>query len=176
MFIYLNRTGYNGLFRVNSKGMFNVPPGAYDNPGICDATNLERVSTTLSQLDVEIEHLSFLQMLGAAEAGDFVYFDPPYAPLSTTAQFTSYTAAGFTGNDQQQLQREMIRLAEKQCYVLLSNSAAPEIRALYDENPDARRVRLEAHLVPARRAINSNASRRGYVEEYIITNLPERST
>ena len=174
MFIYLNRTGYNGLFRLNSSGLFNVPRGRYKNPRICDEDNLRRVSSTLSELSVTIEHASFDAVLRSARAGDFIYFDPPYAPLSTTAQFTSYTSDGFGGKDQRHLQQVLIALAKKGCHVLLSNSTAPEIAALYDGNANALNAGIRAHRVPARRAINSNASRRGHVEEYIITNLPRR--
>ena len=176
MFIYLNRTGYNGLFRLNSSGLFNVPQGKYKNPRICDEDNLRRVSSTLSALSVEIEHASFDAVLQAARAGDFIYFDPPYAPLSTTAHFTSYTSDGFGGEDQQNLQRVLIDLAKRRCHVLLSNSTAPQIAALYDGNAEAERVGLRAHTVPARRAINSNAARRGHVDEYIITNVPRRTS
>ena len=174
MFIYLNRTGYNGLFRLNSRGLFNVPRGKYKNPRICDEDNLRRVSTTLSALSVSVEHHSFDAVLHTARTGDFIYFDPPYAPLSTTARFTSYTSDGFSAEDQRRLQQVVIELAGKGCHVLLSNSTAPEIAALYDGNPAAERVGLVAHTGPARRAINSNASRRGDVQEYVITNLPRR--
>ena len=175
MLIYLNRTGYNGLFRLNSSGLFNVPRGRYKNPGICNEDNLRRVSSTLSELSVKIEHASFDAVLQSARTGDFLYFDPPYAPLSATAQFTSYTSDGFGGEDQQRLQRVLIELADRKCHVLLSNSTAPQIAALYDGNTEAEKVGLRAHTVPARRAINSNAARRGHVDEYIITNLPRRA-
>ena len=174
-FIYLNRTGYNGLFRLNSRGLFNVPCGRYKNPRICDEDNLRRVSSTLSALSVRVEHASFAAVLRSARKGDFVYFDPPYAPLSTTAQFTSYTSGGFGADDQRRLQRVVVALAAKGCHVLLSNSTAPEIEALYDGNREARKVGLRAHTVAARRAINSNAARRGGVDEYVITNLPRRT-
>ena len=175
MFIYLNRTGYNGLFRLNSSGLFNVPRGRYRNPRICDEDNLRRVSSTLSRLSAQIEHASFDTVLQTAHAGDFIYFDPPYAPLSSTAHFTSYTSGGFGNEDQERLQQVMVELAKRKCHVVLSNSTAPEIAALYDGNAAAERVRLEAHKVPARRAINSNAARRGHVDEYIITNVPRRA-
>ncbi len=174
-FIYLNRTGYNGLFRLNSTGLFNVPRGRYKNPRICDEANLRRVSSTLSALSATIEHASFDAVLHCASAGDFVYFDPPYAPLSATAQFTSYTADGFGVEDQQRLQQVLIELAKRKCHVLLSNSTAPQIACLYDGNADAEKAGLRAHKVPARRAINSKASRRGHVLEYIITNVPRRT-
>ena len=176
MFIYLNRTGYNGLFRLNSTGLFNVPRGRYKNPRICDEDNLRRVSSTLSALSARIEHASFDAVLQSARAGDLVYFDPPYAPLSTTARFTSYTSDGFGSRDQRYLQQVLIELARRKCHVVLSNSTAPEIAGLYDGNKDAERVGLRAHTVPARRAINSDASRRGHVDEYVITNVRRRAT
>jgi DNA adenine methylase len=171
MFIYLNRTGYNGLFRLNSSGWFNVPRGKYKNPKICDEENLRRVSSALSGLSAEIEHASFERVGQLAEPGDFVYFDPPYAPMSGTARFTSYTAGGFGTEDQRKLQQTVFELVGRGCAVVLSNSTAPEIAALYEDNPEAKRLGIKAHTVPARRAINSNAARRGHVDEYIITNV-----
>ena len=176
MFIYLNRTGYNGLFRLNSSGYFNVPRGDYRNPRICDEDNLMRVASTLSQLSAKIERASFESAASLAQAGDFVYFDPPYAPLSATARFTSYTSDGFGERDQRELQRVVFELVRKGCYVVLSNSTAPEIKELYKDNAEAEELHIKAHKVPARRAINSNASRRGHVLEYIITNVPRRTT
>ena len=176
MLIYLNRTGYNGLFRLNSRGQFNVPLGRYKNPRICDEENLLRVSSTLSTLSATIEHGSYDAVLQAARPGDFIYFDPPYAPLSATAQFTSYTSDGFTREDQQHLQQVAIELATRKCLVLLSNSTAPEIATLYDGNADAEKAGLRSHKFPARRAINSNAARRGHVDEYVISNLPRRTS
>ena len=175
MFIYLNRTGYNGLFRLNSRGLFNVPRGRYKNPRICDEENLRRVSAALATLSVTVEPAGFDAVLRTARKGDFIYFDPPYAPLSTTAYFTSYTSSGFDDEDQRRLQQVAVELAAKGCHVLLSNSTAPQIAALYDGNPDAEGAGLAAYTVPARRAINSNASRRGGVQEYVITNLPRRT-
>ncbi|MXY15576.1 MAG: Dam family site-specific DNA-(adenine-N6)-methyltransferase [Acidobacteria bacterium] len=175
MLIYLNRTGYNGLFRLNSKGMFNVPRGRYVKPRICDADNLGRVAAKLSDLAAAIDYQPYRQVLHSAGRGDFIYFDPPYAPLSATARFTSYTAGGFTGADQQQLQQVVVELAERGCHVLLSNSTAPEVAELYDENREALRVGIRAHKVAARRAINSAAARRGAIMEYAITNMPERA-
>ena len=175
MLIYLNRTGYNGLFRLNSKGMFNVPRGRYVNPRICDADNLGRVAATLSELAAAIDYQPYRQVLHAAGRGDFIYFDPPYAPLSATARFTSYTAGGFTSADQRQLQQVVVELAERGCHVLLSNSTAREVTELYDENREALRAGIRAHKVAARRAINSAAARRGAIMEYAITNMPERA-
>lgn len=175
MLIYLNRTGYNGLFRLNSSGLFNVPRGRYKNPRICDEENLRRVSSTLSELSVKIEHLRFETVVKSARKGDFVYFDPPYAPLSATAHFTSYTSDGFDTEDQRELQRVVFELVRKGCHVVLSNSTAPEIKELYRDNAEAERLHIEAHTVPARRAINSKSSHRGHVDEYIITNVPRRA-
>lgn len=175
MFIYLNRTGYNGLFRLNARGGFNVPHGRYVNPRICDAENLRNVSAALTDLSAHVGHEPYRAVLRRARKGDFVYFDPPYAPLSATARFTAYTAGGFGSADQQQLQQVVIRLAARGCHVLLSNSSAREIAELYDDNPDARRVGLRAHRVMARRAINSRSERRGGIPEYAITNVPARA-
>ena len=176
MFIYLNRTGYNGLFRLNSRGHFNVPRGDYRSPRICDEDNLLRVASTLSQLAAKIEHASFEAAVNPAQAGDFVYFDPPYAPMSTTARFTSYTADGFGEEEQQRLQRVIFELADRGCHVVLSNSTAPQIRALYRDSSEAKKLDIDVHIVPARRAINSKASRRGHVDEYIITNVRKQPT
>jgi DNA adenine methylase len=174
MLIYLNRTGYNGLFRLNRRGGFNVPAGRYTNPRICDETTLRAVAAALRQPGVRVLHDSFDTVAGRAQAGDFVYFDPPYAPLSETASFTAYTADGFDAAAQGRLQRVMIDLARRGCHLLLSNSTAPAIRALYGDNGDALTAGLRADTVPARRAINSRAARRGAIKEFLITNLPRR--
>ena len=178
MLVYLNRTGFNGLFRLNSKGKFNVPLGRYANPRICDTENLRNVAAVLSAKTVSIKQVRYVNGLAGATEGDFVYLDPPYAPLSATAQFTSYTSEGFSTADQEQLQQTVIRLATKGCWVLLSNSTAPEVAGLYDGNLDAERADLHAYKIPARRAINSNATCRGQVEdaEYLITNIPQRGS
>ena len=171
MLIYLNRTGFNGLFRVNSRGLFNVPPGRYKNPRICDEHNLRQASDALSALRAEVDYSPYNAVDGVARPGDFVYLDPPYAPLSSTASFTSYTADRFDASDQRRLQEVVIRLSKRHCHVVLSNSTAPEIAALYDGNTEARRAGIRTYRVPARRAINSNAARRGPIEEYVITNV-----
>ena len=176
MLIYLNRTGFNGLFRMNSKGLFNVPLGRYKNPTICDAENLQRVAATLSRRSIAVKQTTYDRVLKTAKPGDFVYLDPPYAPLSSTALFTSYTAEGFSSDDQRQLQRAVVDLARRGIWVLLSNSAAPEVASLYDGNPEAERAGLRAHKVPARRSINSDAAGRGQILEYIITNIPGGET
>ncbi len=171
MLIYLNRTCFNGLFRLNARGQFNVPVGRYVNPRICDEPNLRRVSSILNRPAVMLRHGTFQSACAAAPADAFVYFDPPYAPVSDTAHFRSYTADGFSVADQEALQRLVIELARRGCSVLLSNSVAPQIAALYDDNRGAKRAGLHAHRVPARRAINCDGSARGSVEEYLISNL-----
>jgi DNA adenine methylase len=173
MLIYLNRTGFNGLFRLNARGLFNVPIGRYANPQICDAANLRRVARALSASRARVLQADFSDVLTGAKAGDFLYFDPPYAPLSATALFTSYTAGGFGEQEQVRLRRTVIALAARGCHVLLSNSTAPLIQRLYDGNREAEKVGLRAFRIPARRAINSDASARGQVLEYLITNVPE---
>jgi DNA adenine methylase len=168
MFIYLNRTGFNGLFRVNARGAFNVPAGRYERPRIADRDKLTRVAAALSAPGVELRWGSFESTREFARAGDFLYFDPPYAPLTTTANFTAYTAGGFGANDQAALQRLVILLARRGCHIVLSNSTASAVSALYDRNSDARRAGLRAHRIRARRAINSVPSQRGPVYEYLI--------
>jgi DNA adenine methylase len=171
MLIYLNRTGYNGLFRLNSRGGFNVPVGRYTRVTICDGANLRRLSAALRRAKLTIEVRRFEDALSGGRAGDFVYLDPPYAPVSRTAQFTSYTASGFGSEEQTRLQQAVVRLARLGASVLLSNSTAPDIRRLYANNVEARSAGLKTTTVAARRAINSRASRRGPVREYLITNI-----
>lgn len=173
MFIYLNRTGYNGLFRLNSDGEFNVPAGRYSRPRICDAVNLHRVAAVMGAPEVTVKRSHFQSATDMAEAGDFLYFDPPYAPLSKTARFTAYTAEGFDAAAQHQLRDVLIALATRGCHVVMSNSTAPDIAALYEDNINVKSAGLECHRIPARRAINSNPGRRGAVEEYVITNVAE---
>ena len=173
MLIYLNRTGFNGLFRVNARGGFNVPAGRYPRPKIADRARLTRVAGALSGTGTELICGSFEVVRDKAAAGDFVYFDPPYAPLSRTAAFTSYTALRFDTADQKRLQEVVIDLARRGCHVLLSNSTAGEIAALYETSADAKRAGLRVHRVPARRSINSDASRRGAVDEFLITNIAD---
>jgi DNA adenine methylase len=173
MFIYLNRTGYNGLFRLNSSGDFNVPAGRYHNPKICDEGTLRSVAAVLGSGHVTLGVQSFTEVDRTAAAGDLVYFDPPYAPLSATARFTSYTAAAFSDADQRSLQTVVVRLAGRGCFVIVSNSTAPVVRDLY-EGQEARQAGLRTYRIPARRAINSKAARRGVVDEFVISNVPPR--
>jgi len=171
MLIFLNRTGFNGLFRLNAKGVFNVPHGRNVNPRICDEDNLRGWSRLLRRRGLHLQAAGFETALGGATRNDFVYLDPPYAPLSGTARFTSYTASGFGDEAQKRLQREVLRLTARGASVLLSNSAAPQIRALYARDRRAVKAGLHASTVAARRAINSRATSRGPVREYLITNV-----
>src|SRR5262245_3136722 len=175
MLIFLNRTGFNGLFRLNARGAFNVPHGRNANPRICDADNLRAWSRVLGRPGVHLEVSPFEVMLERPDRGDFVYLDPPYAPVSGTARFTSYTAGGFDAVAQARLQKAVIRLTARGASILLSNSAAPQIRALYARDRRALKAGLQASTVSARRAINSRASSRGPVREYLITNVARRT-
>lgn len=173
MLIYLNRTGFNGLFRLNSRGLFNVPAGRYANPRICDHATLGLASRVLTSTKVELRYESFERVLDRASTGDFVYFDPPYVPLSATSSFTSYTEDGFNADDQRELRDVIVALARRGAHVLLSNSTAPMVHELYT-SADVRRAGIHLHLVLARRAINSCATARGQVFEYLISNIAPR--
>ncbi len=157
--IYLNKTAFNGLYRVNSKDRFNVPFGRYKDPLICDAELLRACSRALQ--GAQIEHEDFTAVLDRAGPGDFVYFDPPYVPLSATSSFTSYTSEGFGIDDQRRLRDVAGKLKRKGAHILLSNSSSPLVHQLYDEG-------FEHREVSARRAINSKGGKRGPVGELII--------
>ncbi|HEY2150619.1 MAG TPA: Dam family site-specific DNA-(adenine-N6)-methyltransferase [Vicinamibacterales bacterium] len=171
MLIYLNRTGFNGLFRVNAQGAFNVPAGRYERPNIANHDQLARVADALADPRVRLVWGSFETVLDIAERGDFIYFDPPYAPLSRTANFTSYTARRFDGDDQARLQQTVIALARRGCHVVVSNSTADEIAALYERSGEARAAGLRTTRVAARRSINRSAVGRGQIEEFLISNV-----
>ena len=173
MFIYLNRTGYNGLFRLNADGRFNVPAGRYARPRIVITERIRAALPALTAPPVRVWCAPFERALATVGRGDFVYLDPPYAPLTTTASFRSYTADGFTGADQRRLRDVVLDLAARGAEILLSNSTAPSVVALYDTR-EARRAGLRCRRVPARRAINSRADRRGPIEELIVSTRPAR--
>jgi len=158
--IYLNKTCFNGLYRVNRKGKFNVPFGRYKNPLICDSANLKVVSAALQ--NVEIVCGDFGKCLEFAKKGDFIYFDPPYQPLSKTSSFTSYTSNSFGEDEQRRLSEVFKELDRRGCKVMLSNSHTKLVESLYEG------FRLETVL--AKRAINSRASGRGPIREYVILN------
>ena len=170
MLIFLNRTGFNGLFRLNRRGGFNVPAGRYTDPRICDETNIRSVAAALRQPRVSIELSTFDQTLAGTKRGDFVYCDPPYAPLSRTSSFAHYTAGGFTSFDQWRLQQAVMAACRRGARVVVSNSSASEIVQAYTDAGSAEGVAGD-QPVPARRAINSRASARGPVDELIISNV-----
>ena len=162
--IYLNKTGYNGLYRVNRQGMFNVPFGRYKSPKYLDKENLMTVSQALQ--NVKVVCVPFETVVDRAKAGDWVYFDPPYVPVSQTANFTSYHANGFGLRDQERLRDVCVELSRKNVYVTLSNSDTDIIRSLYGTAP------FTIDEVLATRAINCNGAKRGKIKELIITNYP----
>ena len=170
MLIFLNRTGFNGLYRLNRRGLFNVPAGRYREPRICDVAHLRHVAETFRRRGTAIEYCPFDAALARAGAGDFVYCDPPYAPLSRTSRFASYTADGFTAFDQRRLQQAVVAACRRGASVVVSNSSAPEIVTVYSSR-EAREAGLSIYRVPARRAINSRASSRGPVDELVISNV-----
>lgn len=157
--IYLNKTGFNGLYRVNKKGEFNTPFGRYTNPTICDEENLRACAAALK--NVEFFSGDFESTMEQAKKGDFCYCDPPYVPVSTTSNFTSYTRDGFTLDDQKRLADCARRLVKRGVHVLLSNSDTPLVRKLY------KGFKLEK--VEAPRRINSKGGKRGNVGELLIS-------
>jgi len=171
MLIYLNRTAFNGLFRLNSDGEFNVPVGRYARPRISDPALVRAVSHALADPLVSLSLRRFETVAQRARAGDLLYFDPPYAPLSDTARFTGYTGRTFTLDDHARLRDVAVTLAVRGCHVMVSNSSAPAIRALYEDDPRVAASGLHVHRLPARRAINSRADARGPVMEFLLTNL-----
>ncbi len=158
--IFLNKAGYNGLFRVNRAGRFNVPFGRYTRPTLCDSENLRACAAALQMARLEVA--SFAWVLDEARAGDFVYFDPPYAPVSDTADFTTYARGGFGREDQRRLADVFAELTRRGVQAMLSNSDVPWLRRLYAGH------RIER--ARASRSINSDPSRRGKVSELIVRN------
>lgn len=162
--IYLNKTCFNGLFRVNSNGQFNVPYGKYKNPTIADIAVISAISTYLNQAQINILNGDFEQAVTTANKGAFIYFDPPYHPLSDTSSFTGYSMDGFGEAEQIRLKQLCDNLTDRGCQILASNSAAPFIKSLYDD------PRYQIIEVKATRAINTVASKRGRINELLIKN------
>lgn len=161
--IYLNKTCFNGLFRVNSQGQFNVPFGRYKNPKILDEVVLKAVNKYFNNNEVRILNQDFEEAVNDARNGDFVYFDPPYDPVSDTASFTGYDINGFNRDEQRRLKRVFDDLTQRGVKCLLSNSATDFILELYgDYQP--------IMIVSASRNINSVADKRGKVSEVLIRN------
>ena len=162
--IYLNKTCFNGLFRVNSNGQFNVPYGNYSNPVIADPAVIRSVSAYLNQRDVRILEGDFAKAVSTARKGSFIYFDPPYHPISDTSSFTGYSVNGFGEKEQIRLKEVCDKLTERGCQVLVSNSSASFIQELYSDS------KYEIVEVKATRAINAVGSKRGRINELLIYN------
>lgn len=160
-FIYLNKTCFNGLYRVNSKGQFNVPIGSYKNPLICNEKDLREISKLLQKDDIATNQ--FYDTVKEAKKGDFIYFDPPYYPLKK-ASFTTYTKDNFLDKEQIKLKELFVELDKKGAKVMLSNSDSPFIKELYKD--------YYINFVKANRMINCNGKDRGKVNEVVITNYP----
>jgi DNA adenine methylase len=161
LFIYLNKTGYNGLWRVNSRGDNNVPAGRYQHPRVVDP-ELVRADAELLRRRARLLVAPFETVLARAGAGDFVYLDPPYHPRSETASFTAYVEGGFGESDHRRLAEVVAQLDRRGCRVLLSNSDGAFVRELYHG--------LDVRGVRATRSINSKAVRRGTITELVIRN------
>ncbi len=162
--IFLNRTCFNGLYRVNSKGKFNVPLGKYSNPNIVNEDNLRSVSRVLQSSKTSIQCCDFEAVLRDAKKGDLVYFDPPYQPVSNTANFTSYTNKDFTYDDLGRLADLCTDLDLKGCKVLLSNSNSKEVADMFSSKP------WKINKIRANRSINSNSQKRTGHFELLIRN------
>jgi len=158
--IYLNKTCFNGLYRLNKKGQFNVPMGKYKNPTICDEDNLRAIHKALE--NVTIVCGDFQDCLKDVEVDDFVYFDPPYHPLSATARFTSYTRDKFTKKDQRRVYGSFRYLSKRECYALLSNSYCDFVLDLYKK--------FYIETIMAKRSINRDADKRGKIREILVMN------
>jgi len=160
--LYLNKTCYNGLFRVNSSGEFNAPFGHYKNPNIINAPVLKAVSKYLNSNEIKFYSKDFESILENVKKGCFVYLDPPYDPISDTANFTGYDKGGFNRNEQIRLKKCCDDLTKRNVKFMLSNSATDFIKELYQD--------YNISIVKANRSVNSNGLKRGAVEEVIVTN------
>lgn len=159
--IFLNKTCYNGLYRVNSKGEFNVPFGRYKNPRILNSDGIQGVSQALKTTKAELNCIDYKDALGSCRKADFVYLDPPYQPPSKTSNFTDYTPGGFSEKDQEELALEFGKLVDRGCTVLLSNSDTALTRHLYRD--------FETTKVAVNRPINSiGTGRKGYKELIVL--------
>ena len=159
-FIYLNKTCFNGLYRVNSKGGFNVPMGSYKNPDIVQEERLRIVSKLLKNVTIKV--MSFEKITNLAKKGDFIYFDPPYYPLKNKKSFTTYTKGVFLEKEQKLLAKVFKNLDKKGCFVMLSNSDTKFIKDLYPK--------YNINFVQATRMINCNGDKRGKINEVVVTN------
>ncbi|MBD2280744.1 MAG: DNA adenine methylase [Dolichospermum sp. DEX189] len=160
--IFLNKTCYNGLFRVNSQGQFNVPFGKYKNPNILDIAVLKAVNKYLNENQVRILNSDFQEAVKDAKRGDFIYLDPPYDPVSETASFTGYDVNGFNKQEQRRLKEVFDDLNSRGCHILLSNACTEFIEDLYKDYLHTK--------ISAIRAINCNGKKRGKVDEILVKN------
>jgi DNA adenine methylase len=160
--IYLNKTDFNGLYRVNSKGHFNVPYGKHENKFVINYDGLKEISEYLNNNLIAITSDDFEKAVESALPGDFIYFDPPYDPVSETSNFTKYTSDGFTKQDQIRLRDCFVKLTERGCKCLLSNAGTDFIKDIYKD--------YNIVEVQANRAINSVGSKRGKVTEVLVMN------
>ncbi|HEV2526143.1 TPA: DNA adenine methylase, partial [Streptococcus pneumoniae] len=160
--LYMLRVNFNGLYRVNSKNQFNVPYGRYKNPKIVDEELISAISVYLNNNQLEIKVGDFEKAIVDVRTGDFVYFDPPYIPLSETSAFTSYTHEGFSFADQVRLRDAFKRLSDTGAYVMLSNSSSALVEELYKD--------FNIHYVEATRTNGAKSSSRGKISEIIVTN------
>lgn len=158
--IFLNRTCFNGLYRVNAKGKFNVPWGSYRNPTLYNRRNLLAVSRLLK--GKQLIFADYRRSLATANFGDFVYLDPPYHPLSETSKFTSYTKENFRDKEQRELAETFRELDRKGVLLMLSNSPTPLVRSLYEG--------YHMETLRAKRAISSNGAGRGAIDELLVMN------
>lgn len=159
--IYLNKTCFNGLFRTNKRGAFNVPEGSYVNPRVVDPDTLRLAAAALT--DAELVHAKFDHLLDSAEADDVIYLDPPYVPLNRTSKFSSYADGAFSLDDQARLASVFRELDARGCLMALSNSDTPEVREMYQG--------YDISPVIAPRAISAKASTRGDITELLIRNV-----
>ncbi len=164
-FIYLNKTCFNGLYRVNKKGYFNTPMGSYKNPNIADSNAILNASEALQS--AIIQQQSFKEILEQVQSSDFVYFDPPYYPLNSTSSFTSYDSNCFLADEQFELFEVFDLLSDKGVYVVQSNSDTAFIKELYSK--------YDINIVSANRFINSKSSSRGKISEVLVRNFKENS-
>ena len=164
--IYLNKTCFNGLYRVNSQGKFNVPLGRYENPNICHENLLRLASIALSH--AEIQQADFTEVLNhATSSDDFVFFDPPYHPISETSYFTAYNQNCFSKKDQELLRDTCAELASRGVKVMVCNSDSEFIRKIYTD------INFETYRIKAARSINSNIKNRGMIYELLITSFKD---
>jgi len=159
--IFLNKTCFNGMYRENSKGEYNIPFGDQKNPNICDEENILAVSKCLK--NTEITNYSFEDSVKKCKKGDLIYFDPPYYPINATSSFTGYSKSSFGEIEQKKLKDVFIDLANRGCFVMLSNSHTPFIEKLYKE--------FHVNYRYAARSINSKGDKRGKIEEVVVTSF-----